>query len=295
MDGISHKSPTGSTLDPRLRGMSDEGQVYLQGSDYPGMSLVTVVLNGNNFLSWSRSVKIALGAKFKLGFIDGTCPKPSPGFVDYKKWIRTDYMVRSWILNSMSKDIVEAFIYTNSAHELWSDLVERFGESNGPLLYHLQRQISAASQGTMSVAKYFTSLKKLWDELWCLMPIPQCTCGAATQCICGAPKALADLTSMNQLMQFLMGLNESYDHVRNQILVMEPLPSVNKAYSMVLRIEKQREVQMVFSEGIEHNAMLVNTSSNKKVTDGGGKHPKQKWSGPDKSEIFVRIVRSMGI
>ncbi|KAJ8765494.1 hypothetical protein K2173_014616 [Erythroxylum novogranatense] len=137
MDGVSAESPTGSTLDPKLRGLHDENQVYLQGSDYPGMSFVTAVLTGNNFLSWSRSIKIALGAKMKLGFIDGTSPKPNPGTVECDKWIRTDYMVRSWILNLVSKEIVEAFIYTNSAQELWSDLVERFGESNGPLLYSL--------------------------------------------------------------------------------------------------------------------------------------------------------------
>lgn len=38
---------------------------------------------------------------------------------------------------------------------------------------------------------------------------------------------MADLTSQNQLMQFLMGLiSNAYDHLRNQILVMDPLPSV---------------------------------------------------------------------
>ncbi|KAJ0101643.1 hypothetical protein Patl1_06341 [Pistacia atlantica] len=35
-------------------------------------------------------------------------------------------------------------------------------------------------------------------------------------------------------MQFLMGLNDSFDHVRNQILVMDPLPIINKAHSMIL-------------------------------------------------------------
>ncbi|KAJ8750937.1 hypothetical protein K2173_016118 [Erythroxylum novogranatense] len=294
MDGFSHDSPTGSTLDHILRASQEENQTYLQGSDYPGMSLVVAVLNGNNFLSWSRSVKIALGAEMKLGFVDGTCQKPSSGSAEYDKWVRTDYMVRLWLLNSMSKDIVEAFIYTNSARELWSELEERFGENNGPLLYHIQRQISVATQGNQSVAKYFTSLKKLWDELWCLMPIPQCTCGAVAQCTCGAPRALADLTSLNQLMQFLMGLNESYDHVRNQILVIEPLPTINKAYSMVLRVEKQREVQMVFSEGVEHNAMFVSKGYNKKVGDGGGKQFKNKWGSIDKSELYYSYCKKNG-
>ncbi|KAK4395883.1 hypothetical protein Sango_1742600 [Sesamum angolense] len=45
-------------------------------------------------------------------------------------------------------------------------------------------------------------------------------------------------------MQFLMGLNEEYDNVRSQILVTKPLPSINKAYSMILRVERQRQVHM---------------------------------------------------
>ncbi|KAL0392919.1 UNVERIFIED_CONTAM: hypothetical protein Sradi_2514700 [Sesamum radiatum] len=34
-------------------------------------------LTGKNFLAWSRAAKRALGAKMKLGFITGTCKKPS--------------------------------------------------------------------------------------------------------------------------------------------------------------------------------------------------------------------------
>jgi len=51
--------------------------LYLQGSDFPGMQLVNVKLNGSNFQKWSRAVKIALKTKTKLGFIDGSCPKLS--------------------------------------------------------------------------------------------------------------------------------------------------------------------------------------------------------------------------
>lgn len=46
-------------------------------------------------------------------------------------------MVISWILNLMSKDLVEAFISMNSVRELWLELLERYGESNGPLVYKL--------------------------------------------------------------------------------------------------------------------------------------------------------------
>ncbi|KAL0289165.1 UNVERIFIED_CONTAM: hypothetical protein Sangu_2626200 [Sesamum angustifolium] len=52
-----------------------------------------------------------------------------------------------------------------------------------------------------------------------------------------------------------MGLNEPYDAVRNQILMQEPLPSVSKAYSMILRVEKQREVHSVFLGSVQNMAM----------------------------------------
>lgn len=153
-----------------------------------------------------------------------------------------DCMMTSWILNSISKEI-EAFLYTNCASELWHELEERFGECNGPLLYQLQREISSISQGDMSTIQYYTKLERLWDESACLMPIPQCSYGAV--------KSVADLTSFNHLMQFLMGLIDSFDHVRNQILVMDPFLSVNKAYLMILRIEKQREVHVAIGESTE--------------------------------------------
>ena len=43
-------------------------------------------------------------------------------------------------------------------------------------------------------------------------------------------------------MQFLMHLNEEYEAIRGKILLLDPLPTVNKAYSMIQRVEKQRNV-----------------------------------------------------
>ncbi|KAL2247255.1 UNVERIFIED_CONTAM: hypothetical protein Sindi_2577800, partial [Sesamum indicum] len=67
-----------------------------------------------------------------------------------EQWQRNDCMVVSWILNFMSKDIVKAFLYVASARDLWRELESRFGESNGPMLYKIQREITSISQGNMS-------------------------------------------------------------------------------------------------------------------------------------------------
>lgn len=57
----------------------------LQNSDNPSMKLITVPLNGKNYLSWSRSMTLALRAKEKLGFIDGSCKIPPAGYTNLEK------------------------------------------------------------------------------------------------------------------------------------------------------------------------------------------------------------------
>jgi len=55
-------------------------------------------------------------------------------------------------------------------------------------------------------------------------------------------KKLHELESRNQLLQFLMGFNSGYDQTRGQILSMDPLPSVNRAYYILQQIEKQKQI-----------------------------------------------------
>ncbi|KAL0302702.1 UNVERIFIED_CONTAM: hypothetical protein Scaly_3023800 [Sesamum calycinum] len=108
------------------------------------------------------------------------------------QWERANSMVISWILNSISKDIVESFLYINTARDLWVELESRFEVSNGPMIYQLQREIASAAQGTLSVSAYFSKLKKPLDELGCLVKTPSCSCGA--------PKEIANLYQRDHLM-----------------------------------------------------------------------------------------------
>ncbi|XP_071740626.1 uncharacterized protein [Rutidosis leptorrhynchoides] len=91
---------------------------------------------------------MALGAKLKLGFINGTNLKPVVTDDTYQNWTRCDYMVTCWILNSMTAELSE----------------------------------------------------------------------------------------------FLMNLNVDYESVRSQIISMDPLPYVNKAYYTAQQVEKQKQV-----------------------------------------------------
>ena len=61
------------------------------------------------------------------------------------------------------------------------------------------------------------------------------------------------------LMQFLNGLNELYSQVRTQILMMEPSPSIDKAFSLVIQEERQRALGFNGGPSIDATAFAVKT------------------------------------
>ncbi|KAL0458313.1 UNVERIFIED_CONTAM: hypothetical protein Slati_0458500 [Sesamum latifolium] len=73
---------------PLVRSQHGSEVLQLLSSDHPGTVLVSSPLDGNNFLAWSRAVKRVLGAKMKLGFITGTCKKPSGDPELIEQWTR---------------------------------------------------------------------------------------------------------------------------------------------------------------------------------------------------------------
>ncbi|CAO2813743.1 unnamed protein product [Amaranthus hypochondriacus] len=59
---------------------------FLANSDSPTASLVAALFSGGNFLHWKRNVLRALGAKNKIGFVDGSIPEPDPSDAKHVKW-----------------------------------------------------------------------------------------------------------------------------------------------------------------------------------------------------------------
>ncbi|XP_059434757.1 uncharacterized protein LOC132167750 [Corylus avellana] len=213
--------------------MDSSSPFFLHHGDSPGAMIVSQQLNGENYNSWKRAMMMALSAKNKLDFVNGTLSKPS-NLADSTglAWTRCNNMVLSWLLNSVSKEIATSIIYIDDASEMWNDLHDRFSQHNGPRIFQLQKAISSLSQENSSVSSYFTALKGLWDELDNYQPIPTCTCGAL--------KIIVSYHQQQHVYQFLMGLNESYSQVRGQILLIDPLPSINKVFSLVIQEERQR-------------------------------------------------------
>lgn len=75
---------------------------YITKSDQTVNKLVATNLNGSNFVSWKCNLRRALIAKNKLGFIEGTIIIPDETDKDFNRWMRCDYLVICWLVNSMN-------------------------------------------------------------------------------------------------------------------------------------------------------------------------------------------------
>ena len=110
---------------------------------------------------------------------------------------------------------------------------------------------------------YYTKFKALVDELANYQTIPMCKC----PCNCGAQRTTSDLHDRDQVMRFLMGLNDSYSAIRGQILLYEPLPDINRVLSLILQEEKQKSFKngeftgSVVAHPIEATTLYSNAGS----------------------------------
>ncbi|XP_016485592.2 uncharacterized protein LOC107805989 [Nicotiana tabacum] len=211
---------------------------YLHPSDYPGMSFVSSMFDGRGYGGWRRAVVIAQSTKNNLGFIDGTLVVPAADSGLQRVWARCNDMVLSWLLNSLSKEIAESVLYSQSAKDLWADLEDRFGQINGAKLFQLQKELSDVVQENSSVTTYFTKMKSLWDELDALNTFSACVC----DCDCGAKIKNHKAHQDERLLQFLMGLNKCFIGVISNIMLSSSLPTIGEAYSLVIQDKKQREI-----------------------------------------------------
>ncbi|KAM7486302.1 hypothetical protein LguiA_002311 [Lonicera macranthoides] len=219
---------------------------YLHPSDSPGMVLITEILDGDNFSNWQRAMSMALNSKNKLGFVNGSIVAPAKATDPelFCAWSRCNDMVYSWILNTVTKEIRASIIRYSTAHQAWEDLSERFSQQNAPRIFEIQREIASFRQDQLTVSAYYTKLKGLWDELSAL------------------DSTLGTQIESQKLMQFLMGLNESYQAVRSQLLLTSPIPTVRQAYSSISQEEKQRSISASLANDSISSAaaMAVNTS-----------------------------------
>ncbi|XP_074314879.1 uncharacterized protein LOC141651051 [Silene latifolia] len=231
--------------------------LFLSQSDHPSAKLSPTLFNGHDFLSWKQDVYMALASKNKEGFLDGSCTAPAQTDKKYRQWAKCNLMVLNWILDSLEKSLRDNFKYVCSTKVLWAELNERYGLANAIEIYQIKKDMDGVSQGNASLVEYYSNFKKFWETLDNLDPLPLCTCGKMDSCTCSVVKRIFEREKNAKLIQFLMGLTNAYDHIRTQILSIDPLPTISKALGLLQKIERQKQVAEMVDNIPETNAYAV--------------------------------------
>jgi hypothetical protein len=140
-------------------------------------------------------------------------------------------------MNSVSESIAQSIVFLENVVDVWTDLKERFSQGDFVRISELQQEIYSLRQDSRSVTEFFSALKILWEELELYLPIPTCTC--PVKCSCEAMRSARNNHNLLYVIRFLTGLNDNFDMVKSQILLMDPLPPLNKIFSMVIQHERQ--------------------------------------------------------
>ena len=209
--------------------------LHLHPNDSATLTVISIKLKGTeNYNVWSCAMLLALEGKNKIGFIDGSCRRSNTDDVLGRQWDRVNAIVLGWILNSISEELFLGQFFSKKASDVWTELKETFDRVDGSVTFNLHHKINSLSQNGTSIAEYFNKLSTLWKQFDALIKLPRCTCHAAD-----------DFKKHNQLMklmQFLMGLDDSYMQIRSNILSRDPLPDVKGAFAIISSEESHRAV-----------------------------------------------------
>ena len=214
----------------------------LFASDNPGALITSVTFTGDNYNEWSTELVNALREKRKLGFIDGTIPKPSITDSNFKLWSSVNSMIVGWIRSSIEARVRSTVTFISDSHKLWDNLKKRFSVGNKVQVHFLKEQLARCRQDGQSVMDYYGRLAKLWEELDMYKPLPPCSCSAAA--------IYEKERDEEKVHQFLMGLDEArFGGVCQGIIASDSPVDLGEAYAKVIREEqrlssaKDREVQ----------------------------------------------------
>ncbi|KAL0556856.1 hypothetical protein IC582_005373 [Cucumis melo] len=76
-------------------------------------------LNGQNYFSWSQSIKMFLEGRHQFGFLIGEIVRPPPRDALERLWKGEDSLIRFMLINSMDPQIGKPLLYAATAKDLW--------------------------------------------------------------------------------------------------------------------------------------------------------------------------------
>ncbi|XP_074356728.1 uncharacterized protein LOC141696493 [Apium graveolens] len=221
-----------------------QNPLFLHPSDGP-LSISVAKLQGvGDYRSWRRTFEIQISSKRKLGFLNGIVKRSTTDEAQGLQWDTCNNLL-----------------------------------SNGSRKYKLNKELFSITQNKMKIHEYYTAVSSLWEELDSMNLLPTVT--TVVDDVNVFLKAMLVQKEESRLFMFLNGLEDAYSAMRSQLLMQDPLPTVEAACAMPQQEESQRDVLSAVE--IEHTAMYSRAPVEKNTlnctTCGGKNHTNERcWS-----------------
>ncbi|KAG2720948.1 hypothetical protein I3760_02G058300 [Carya illinoinensis] len=187
------------------------------------MPMISVKLNGKNYMLWSRSVEMFLKGKGlrRTHLID---PIPASTSSTFAQCEQEDAQILSLMLTSIEPSICSSLIHFDTAQEVWGHLKQMYsGAGNITCIYELCKQFFVLEQNALGLEEYYSQVMGICEELKMYQPVTS-----------DVPSMLKQREDFN-IVRFLVGLKPEYESVRSQILASPQLPSFPDVFSRLQR------------------------------------------------------------
>lgn len=183
----------------------------------------------NNHATWKAQVLATIRGARLEGYLTGKAVKP-PVQIDgkdgdkiikvdnplYEDWLAADQQVLSYLLASVSKEVLAQVAAKQSAAEVWTAIEVMFASKTRARAVNTRLALATAQKGNMTVTEYVGKMRALGDEM------------------AAAGRPLED----DELVEYILtGLDEEYDPVVSSVIGRSDAISVSELYSQMLAFE----------------------------------------------------------
>ncbi|KAK8923657.1 hypothetical protein KSP39_PZI019078 [Platanthera zijinensis] len=242
------------------------------GHDQNTPQITSIRLDDSNYLSWSRSITLALKSRRLFGYVTGQVPAPATSSPEWLTWDSENSLVMSWLTNSMQEALARNYLFLDTAADIWRRAEATYSRrGNAAQIFQLRRRISLLRQSDRPPSVYYLEFTQLYQEydhfdpLVFTSPVDEAMVRAREE--------------RNRIFEFLHGLHRDFDQISVQILGRTLLPSLPEVYSLVQQEFDRR--QSLVPDSLPESSALVAGSSIL-----GVRPPRDaKMRGPDKDHL----------
>ncbi|WVZ54710.1 hypothetical protein U9M48_005468 [Paspalum notatum var. saurae] len=196
---------------------------------------VSEKLAKNNHATWKAQVVATMRGARLEGYLTGKAVMPAAKLEEkvgdktnkvpnpaYEDWVAADQQVLSFLLASVSKEVLIQISSKQTAAEAWRAIETMFSSQTRARAVNTRLALSTARKGSSTVAEYVGKMKSLGDEM------------------AAAGRPLED----DELVEYILTcLDEEYDSVVSSALGRAEPISVSELYSQMLAFETRMNLR----------------------------------------------------